>query len=708
IHPYKHPSIHIYIHTNIHPYKHTSIQTYIHTNIHPYKHTSIQTYIHTNIHTYIHTYTSIHTTYLPATDYYCLLFHPFPATRSRAAAALPRPSPFVCSFAPQLTRRRTFPIRADASPNMRFRRPSPLLLLLLSGITAADLDSPRSGRLQKRDSITQDAILKLNTVQGEAVGRSKTQDQAVVAEQSPAPKPTKAYVGTEDAPVDGKDGKPHAGPYVDTTPEEEPGPGDTATKTATAKALPSLLEKLANSETKDGLKVEDIPEKIDGVMNDETRKAPKKGTTGTEGGITEKTKERLAKGNSENKPTEPKEAPPLPHSEQERIEKEQAKKEPATSMKDTKGTSEKDGKDGEAGDKKKAEGHSGGLGLEKPTDLPEKPHHMPLPDGKGGRVKSEGEPPVDGGTGSSWLQDTMPYTEGKTKPPGATAGGVTSPGPAGATNWHEWFHSFVLSLTMILFSEVGDKTFLIAALMAMRHPRILVFSSALSALVAMTVLSAVLGHAVPTLLPKRFTTFAAAILFLVFGARMLSEGLAMPKDSGVGEEMKEVEAELEEKEHTIARRTSRSNRSSSGASPLALESGRGRSASVKLPTIEPSPPSSRSPSTSKDRTAGLAAGLTNLIGLILSPAWVQTFVMTFLGEWGDRSQIATIAMAAGQDYWWVTLGAITGHACCTGLAVLGGRALAGRVSMRVVTIGGAIAFLVFGVIYIYEAVNETS
>ncbi len=28
-------------------------------------------------------------------------------------------------------------------------------------------------------------------------------------------------------------------------------------------------------------------------------------------------------------------------------------------------------------------------------------------------------------------------------------------------------HSFFLSLTMILFSEIGDKTFLIAALMAM-------------------------------------------------------------------------------------------------------------------------------------------------------------------------------------------------------------------------------------------------
>ena len=57
--------------------------------------------------------------------------------------------------------------------------------------------------------------------------------------------------------------------------------------------------------------------------------------------------------------------------------------------------------------------------------------------------------------------------------------------------------------------------------------------------------------------------------------------------------------------------------------------------------------------------------------------------MTFLGEWGDRSQIATIAMAAGQDYWWVTGGAVSGHAVCTGVAVIGGRAIAGRVSLRV-------------------------
>lgn len=250
-------------------------------------------------------------------------------------------------------------------------------------------------------------------------------------------------------------------------------------------------------------------------------------------------------------------------------------------------------------------------------------------------------------------------------------------------------HSYVLSLTMILFSEIGDKTFLIAALMAMKHDRLLVFSAALCALIAMTFLSAVLGHAVPTLLPKRFTSFLAAGLFLIFGARMLREGLAMKPGEGVGAEMQEVEMELEEKE-ALARAQGRRR---SSITPYALEMGLGRSSGRKPRPASriASPPRSASSSPDRSRTPPTSTlqsalgGLNNLSSLLLSPAWVQTFVMTFLGEWGDRSQIATIAMAAGQDYWWVTGGAISGHAVCTGVAVIGGRALAGRVSLRVGT-----------------------
>jgi len=248
-------------------------------------------------------------------------------------------------------------------------------------------------------------------------------------------------------------------------------------------------------------------------------------------------------------------------------------------------------------------------------------------------------------------------------------------------------------------SEIGDKTFLIACLMAMRHSRLLVFSAAFSALIAMTVLSAIFGHAVPHLVSERLTHAAAALLFLVFGLKLLRDGARMHPDDGVADEMKEVEAELAETEHRL-RRDSTRRRSAGGA--YALEAGLrvGRARRSGSGVRSPSP----SPSPDRGRAAGLLRGAQNLAALLLSPAWVQTFAMTFLGEWGDRSQIATIAMAAGQDYWFVTAGAVLGHGACTAVAVLGGRLVAGRISMRVVTLAGGAAFLLFAVVYAIEAV----
>jgi putative Ca2+/H+ antiporter (TMEM165/GDT1 family) len=268
--------------------------------------------------------------------------------------------------------------------------------------------------------------------------------------------------------------------------------------------------------------------------------------------------------------------------------------------------------------------------------------------------------------------DTIPKTKTPATKLPEDDGGVIQP-----------FHSFVLAFTMIIFSEIGDKTFLVAALMAMRHPRLLVFSAAFSALVVMTVLSAVLGHAVPALLSERFTHFAAAALFLVFGVKLVREGLAMSASDGVGEEMREVEQELEEKEQ-LAR--SKNGHRGSSISPYALEAGRVRRSrsNSRLPAPARSPSSSpdRAPSPNGTSVSAALGGLNNLFSLLLSPAWVQTFIMTFLGEWGDRSQIATVAMAAGSDYWYVTAGAVVGHGLCTAGAVIGGRAIAGKISMR--------------------------
>ena len=144
--------------------------------------------------------------------------------------------------------------------------------------------------------------------------------------------------------------------------------------------------------------------------------------------------------------------------------------------------------------------------------------------------------------------------------------------------------------------------------------------------------------------------------------------------------------ELEEKEHQ-QRRVSR--RRTSSVSPYILESGRAKSSNSRLPSPPSSGASSRDTSPSrKSSVQNMLSGVNNLFSLLLSPAWVQTFVMTFLGEWGDRSQIATIAMAAGQDYWYVIMGALVGHGCCTAGAVIGGKAIAGRISVKTGTACG--------------------
>lgn len=52
-----------------------------------------------------------------------------------------------------------------------------------------------------------------------------------------------------------------------------------------------------------------------------------------------------------------------------------------------------------------------------------------------------------------------------------------------------FLHAFVASISVIIVSELGDKTFFIAAIMAMRYNRLVVLAGAMLALGVMTCLS---------------------------------------------------------------------------------------------------------------------------------------------------------------------------------------------------------------------------
>jgi len=236
----------------------------------------------------------------------------------------------------------------------------------------------------------------------------------------------------------------------------------------------------------------------------------------------------------------------------------------------------------------------------------------------------------------------------------------------GSLDSTSFWAAFVNSLIMIIVTELGDKTFFIAAVLAMRQDRWAVYLGAVGALALMTVLSAAMGFALPNLLPKQYTHAASALLFLYFGLRLLKDSTEMESGT-VSEELQEVEEELVGKkgddngvDEEEGPHKGHNLKSSSSSGALGGSSGGGKQ---------------QGPSSTKILT--------------------QAFTLTFLAEWGDRSQIATIALASAKNPFGVTAGGILGHALCTGIAVIGGRMLAARISEKTVATIGGLTFLAF-------------
>ena len=193
--------------------------------------------------------------------------------------------------------------------------------------------------------------------------------------------------------------------------------------------------------------------------------------------------------------------------------------------------------------------------------------------------------------------------------------------------------AFTAALLLITISELGDKTFFIGMILAMRYSRRWVLAGVVTALVAMTLLSVLIGQAI-AFLPPTYIHYAEIILFLAFGTKLLIEAWRMPAMA-----TSEV---IEEAEETIE-------------------------GSAKNLQRNPQP-----------------------LGIFF-----ESFLLTFIAEWGDRTQIATIALAASNNVVGVILGAILGHTICALIAVMGGKWIAGRISERAITAIGGVLFFVF-------------
>ena len=179
--------------------------------------------------------------------------------------------------------------------------------------------------------------------------------------------------------------------------------------------------------------------------------------------------------------------------------------------------------------------------------------------------------------------------------------------------------AFFNSWSLIIATELGDKTFFIAAIMCLKFQRLPVFAGALLALVLMTLLSAFVGVVLPAILSRKYTHFIAAILFFYFGIKLLHDGSKM-RPGVVSEELAEVEEELGD-----------GKKDDVGMSMTSLESN-------KL-----------SPSDRKDlescKSSDSLSSLSRQEIVPFEKVFTQSLTLTFLAEWGDRSQVGFFTLS---------------------------------------------------------------
>lgn len=207
--------------------------------------------------------------------------------------------------------------------------------------------------------------------------------------------------------------------------------------------------------------------------------------------------------------------------------------------------------------------------------------------------------------------------------------------------------AFGSSLTAITLAELGDKTFFMALILAVRHRGRWVFLGAFAALTAVTLISLALGYGLRELLPPTLVPWLAAALFLGFGFKLLIDAQGMAADAATGE--------AEEAEEAInAAETSR---------PL------------------------------------------NSAWAVI---W-EAFVLVFVAELGDRTQFTTIFMATAPaqvfSFTGLLAGTLLGHALVTGLAVGAGKWIGQRVNERLLYRLSGGLFLVFGLAALQQALG---
>ncbi len=256
------------------------------------------------------------------------------------------------------------------------------------------------------------------------------------------------------------------------------------------------------------------------------------------------------------------------------------------------------------------------------------------------------------------------------------------------------FKGFMESFITFSISGFGDKSFFVTTVACLSFNNFTVMIASFFALTLMGIISIFVGIEATKLIPGYVINLISVSLFLIMGIKMMLEGLEM-RDEAIEEQIEigdgKDQEDNYESENSLTEKKAR----------RVIENDEIYNSDINNEEQEKNI-LIRNNKSSKSRFSGINYPHMNTFIYEFS----QIFMIVFLGELGDRSQISTIYMVNQTSVCNVLLAVIFANIILSVLSVLFGNFISKRFSMKNLYLYTGGSFVLFGMITLFVTMQE--
>ena len=236
--------------------------------------------------------------------------------------------------------------------------------------------------------------------------------------------------------------------------------------------------------------------------------------------------------------------------------------------------------------------------------------------------------------------------------------------------------SFGYSLSFIFITDITDKSIFLIIFLSKRLSSLALYIISLTSVLLMNYLSILLGYYLPKLISHIYMEIIAFILFTTFGILSLIESRKEDVKLNNLIELSKKETNDSENDYSLMSEELETD----------LESNK----ELLLPSILRSNSISSINNNNNELNIGLIIGI---------------FFALCLSDFGDKSQIAIITMAAIYNIYGIILGSTIALIGTITLAVLFGKWLSEKISPQKLLLIGGLIFLAFGIETLFSIID---